>query len=195
MATKSISKSGFNPWGNDSPEKLKDNSDLKIGFKQQIKGLVNPGGMFEMLIGKKPSVESSYKESREKIRRPQKETLIFSRQIQEKDKNIQKETQEVLNNLKQQITLLEKSEKSLTNEISKIKVDQIPNKTGIYYLRYFEWLIGIIKQLRMKIDESQAWLNTFNSRKKKKIGYWKMYKKHGTSFGLSHERSLSTQTG
>jgi len=148
-----------------------------------------------MLIGKKPSVESSYKESREKIRRPQKETLIFSRQIQEKDKNIQKETQEVLNNLKQQITLLEKSEKSLTNEISKIKVDQIPNKTGIYYLRYFEWLIGIIKQLRMKIDESQAWLNTFNSRKKKKIGYWKMYKKHGTSFGLSHERSLSTQTG
>jgi hypothetical protein len=47
----------------------------------------------------------------------------------------------------------------------------------------------------MKIEDGRAWLETFAKRKKKKLGYWKMYKKHGTTFGLSHERTIATQTG
>ena len=80
-------------------------------------------------------------------------------------------------------------------QITKIKVEQLPKKSGIYHIRFFEWLLGVVKQLRMKVEEGRAWLATFTNRKKKKMGYWNMYKKHGTTFGLSHERTLSTQTG
>ncbi len=100
----------------------------------------------------------------------------------------------ILAKLKEQITVLEKSEKGLVSEISKVKVEQMPAKTGIYYLRFLEWLITVVRELRMKVEDGKAWLHTFNQ-KKKKVGYWKMYKKHGTTFGLSHERTLATQTG
>jgi hypothetical protein len=123
------------------------------------------------------------------------ETLVFSRERREQEKAVQMETQELLCQLKKQVTLLEKSQKGLVSEISKIKVEKLPPKTGIYYLRFFEWLIILIKQLRMRVEEGRTWLSTFSQRKKKKLGYWQMYKKHGTTFGLSYERSLATQTG
>jgi len=56
-------------------------------------------------------------------------------------------------------------------------------------------MIGIVKNLRQKVEEGRTWLAAFSQRKIKKMGYWKMYKKHGTTFGLSHERTVATQTG
>ena len=82
-----------------------------------------------------------------------------------------------------------------TKEIGKIKVEQLPAKTGIYYLRFLEWMIMLVRQLRQRVEDGRAWLSTFQKRQKKRLGYWKMYKKHGTTFGLSHERTLATQTG
>ena len=188
-------KQKISPWGDDHPEKLKQTSGNTIGFNQQLKGLVNPSSFLDQMFGgetpEAPFTPRGQKEKR--VKHP--ETLVFSATHRENEQAVQHETKQLLEQLKQQVTLLERSEKALTAQITKIKVEQLPKKTGIYYLRFFEWLIGVVKQLRVKVEEGRAWLSTFTNRKKKKAGYWQMYKKHGTTFGLSNERNLSTQTG
>lgn len=182
-------------WGNDHPEKTKQQKINTIGAKQQLKSLFSPEAWTDQLFGQKRGRETFYSPPQPEKRKPYRETLVFSRTTREEEKKLNRETKEILQTLKEQIVLLEKSEKNLVTEVSKIKVEQLPKKTSIYYLRFLEWLLTVVRQLRMKVEEGRAWLTTFNRRKKKRLGYWAMYKKHGTTFGLSHERTLATQTG
>ena len=194
MANNTPKRNPVNSWEDDHPEKLINTPPQTVGFNQQLKNLVNPGSMLDQVFGRKGS-ERPFNFPRSESAPARQETMIFSRRRREEDVQIQSETKVLLQQLKEQVTLLEKSEKALASQISKIKVEQLPSKTGIYYLRFFEWLISLVKQLRVKVEEGRAWLATFTNRKKKRLGYWKMYKKHGTTFGLSQERTLATQTG
>ncbi len=190
-------KSQFqNLWGDNHPEKTPQRSKNTIGFKQQLSGLFNPDKMINTVFGGASQIESvKYPFQSEAITPLKKSETIFSFKSKDKEQKIAQETQIILSQLKQQISLLEKSGKSLGNEIAKIKVEQLPQKSSIYYLIFFEWLIGVVKQLRIKVEEGRSWLATFTKRQKKRLGYWGMYKKHGTTFGLSHERTLATMTG
>jgi hypothetical protein len=55
-------------------------------------------------------------------------------------------------------------------------------------------MLTVIRGARMKVEDSGAWLSTMQGKKGKK-NYWAMFKKHGTSFGMSNERQVATQTG
>lgn len=195
MLSKTTTKTKINPWGDDHPEKIKGATPKTIGFSDQMKGLLSPDKMLSQLFGEK-STTSEYFAAKPEIEKQPKtrETLLFSYEKSQSDKKVVEETQVILSKLKEQIVLLEKSEKSLASEVTKVKVEQLPKKTGVYYIRFLEWLMTVVKQLRMKVEDGRAWLATFTQRKKKR-GYWQMYKKHGTTFGLSHERTLATQTG
>lgn len=103
-------------------------------------------------------------------------------------------------NLKQQVEavraelkMLASSVKAFNQEIQKAVAEQ-PVQPGIYHLNFMERLRSIIKILREQIEDSRTWLALSANRKKQK-GYWGMFKKHGTSFGLSSERSIATQAG
>lgn len=73
-------------------------------------------------------------------------------------------------------------------------VEDIPARSGVYHLNFLERLRGVIMILRQQIEDSSSWLVLWSQRKQKKQ-YWGLYKKHGTSFGLSSERGVSTQAG
>lgn len=184
-----------NPWGDDHPEKLIRSQPKTIGLSDQVKDLLTPDKMLSQIFGKNRVPESFYQSPEKNISVKSNETLVFSFNSRKEQQEVVKETQIILQKLKEQVILLEKSEKSLAVEVSKIKVEQLPQKTGIYYIRFLEWLITVVKQLRMKVEDGRTWLTTFTQRRKKRLGYWQMYKKHGTTFGLSHERTLATQTG
>lgn len=184
-------KTKHNFWGDVNPEKLKE-SPLTATIGKQLTDIVNPVKLLDQIFSTK-SAESSQPENKSRIKA--NETVVFSHKLTHEDRKISQETSQILSELKKQVTVLQKSEKALSNEISKVKVDQLPPQAGIYYLRYFEWLSGLIRGLTVKINQGTAWLAAFNERSKKKMGYWKKYKKHGTTFGLSQERSLATQTG
>jgi len=79
-------------------------------------------------------------------------------------------------------------------EFAEIVVEQNPTSPGKYHLNFFEWMLSVIRIARMKVEDSGAWMAALSSKKKGK-GYWQMFKKHGTTFGMSHERNVSTQTG
>jgi hypothetical protein len=92
-----------------------------------------------------------------------------------------------------ELSALSKSMQMLNTEIQKA-VAEAPVMPGIYHVTFYEKLRVVLKLLREQIDDSRSWLTMHTSRKKK-MGYWGMFKKHGTTFGLSNERSLATQAG
>lgn len=95
--------------------------------------------------------------------------------------------------VRQELKLLASSVKQLNTEIAHA-INDIPVNPGVYHLNFMDRLRSVLRTLREKIEDSGTWLALTTSRKQKK-GYWGMYRKHGTTFGLSSERSLSTQAG
>lgn len=95
--------------------------------------------------------------------------------------------------VRSELKTLASSLKSLNSEMQKA-VTETPVHPGIYHENFFERLRSILKVLREQIEDSRTWLATWNQRKQKK-NYWGMFKKHGTQFGLSSERTLATQAG
>lgn len=104
------------------------------------------------------------------------------------------ETKQKLEAVRQELQALSKSIGRLQQEIQTAVMD-MPVEPGIYHLNFFEQLKTLLKGIRERVDDSRVWLSAWNANVKKKRGYWGMYKKHGTTFGLSNERTLATQAG
>lgn len=89
---------------------------------------------------------------------------------------------------------LTSSSQELAVQFEEITMEAAPAQAGTYHLNFFEWVFSVIQKARERIEESQTWLTLFKSKKGQKT-YWNMFRKHGTSFGLSGERVVATQTG
>jgi len=103
------------------------------------------------------------------------------------------EIKQKIESIRLELKALSQSIKSLRQEISK-SVMEVPVDPGIYHLNFFEHLRTYLQAMKEQVDDSRTWLMASNNRKAKK-GYWGQFKKHGTSFGLSNERSIATSAG
>ncbi len=103
------------------------------------------------------------------------------------------QTKQQIEAIRVELKAIAQSLKGLHQEVL-TAVETAPVDPGIYHLNFFEQLRSFLKLLRVQLEDSRSWLHASNSRKKK-LGYWGMYKKHGTTFGLSNERSLATSAG
>jgi hypothetical protein len=117
------------------------------------------------------------------------ESALIS-QLSRKDKE---EIGQKINEVRAELAALSKSISSLNIEIQKAVTEQ-PVDAGIYHLNFLDQLKSVLLTVRQNIEDGRTWLAAFTNRKQKRA-YWGMYKKHGTSFGLSNERSLATQAG
>lgn len=108
----------------------------------------------------------------------------------ENGREVEVKIQEIIIELKRLIL----TSKELEIEFHEVTVQQLPKNPGKYHITFFEWLLSVIQAARLKVEDSASWLALFSSKKKKKQ-YWNMFKKHGTTFGLSNERVVATQTG
>ncbi len=100
---------------------------------------------------------------------------------------------EKLESVRMELKNLAVSIKKFNSQVERA-IDDIPAHPGIYHLNFLERLRGVIMAIRENIEDSNSWLSLWTTRKQKRK-YWGMYKKHGTSFGLSSERNVSTQAG
>jgi hypothetical protein len=102
--------------------------------------------------------------------------------------------------LKEQIDAVRAELKALAASIKNLNTDiartitEVPVDPGIYHKNFLDRIRSVLILLREQVDDSRTWLSLYSNRKQKR-GYWGMYKKHGTQFGLSNERSLATQAG
>lgn len=92
---------------------------------------------------------------------------------------------------------LASSSKEIEIQFRDVIVEQRIERVGKYHQSFFEWILVIVQTARMRVEDAGAWLQVVKGKKNKKQqqGYWQMFKKHGTTFGLSNERVVSTQTG
>ncbi len=90
---------------------------------------------------------------------------------------------------------LTKSSKTLEIQFKEVNAQIAPiNKPGKYHQNFFEWMLSVVKTARVRVESAEQWLKAVAGKGKKK-DFWGLYKKHGTSFGLSGERAVSQQTG
>ena len=92
-----------------------------------------------------------------------------------------------------ELKALSESIKNFHQEVEKA-ISEVPVNPGVYHVNFLERLRSVLKILREQIEDSRTWLTLSTGRKQKKM-YWGLYKKHGTQFGLSSERTLATQAG
>lgn len=105
-------------------------------------------------------------------------------------REIEQKIEEVLFELRRLVD----SSAVLQAQFQVVTMEQAPALPGKYHLSFLEWLLQIIKAARIKVEDSGSWLTALTSKKGKRQ-YWAMFKKHGTTFGLSNERVVATQTG
>lgn len=125
--------------------------------------------------------------------------LEYVREIIHAEKRVQTENQnenkariqEILIEIKE---LLKKS-KELEIEFKDVeKLDKIPADAGKYHKNFVEWVLSMIMTARKRVESAVNWTQALKSKKNQKQ-YWSLFKKHGTSFGLSGERVVATQVG
>ncbi len=120
----------------------------------------------------------------------QREIVHGERRVSQDNRAIEVKVEEILIELKQLIS----SSKELENAFKDVAVAQAPVKVGKYHVNFFEWVLSTIKTARARVEESVGWMSAISSKKSKRE-YWAMFKKHGTTFGLSNERVVATQVG
>lgn len=123
-----------------------------------------------------------------------REIQVFSHLERERQLQDNVEIKRLVEEIRKEIIFLAKKQKTVISETAKITVEMLPANPGPYHIRFFEWLLKLLRDLRKKVSESATWLGVLRSKKRQR-NYWKMYKKHGTSFGLSGERAVATQAG
>jgi len=84
--------------------------------------------------------------------------------------------------------------KTNNQEVKKAAIEQPAQETGTYHENRLERLLNVAKKFMTNPDDGLTWFKEAGKRKKLK-GFWGSYKKHGTTFGLSSERTASTQSG
>lgn len=172
-------------------------SEAKNVGKGVLSGMFkNPStGTYSEAGQNRPFSPEGYPRRQEQLIKPKApEIQVFTFRERSEQLEVSREIKAVLEEIKREIFLLEKKQKMVIAEASKLTVSELPEKAGIYHVRFFEWVLSILKDLHKKVSESATWLSACNGRKKKQ-GYWGMFKKHGTKFGLSGERTVSTQSG
>lgn len=155
----------------------------------QVEGTLEPNTsyQFDQITQKEEPKEEMWFGEKKPLRSVDQIEQLVSNTV---EIDIQKSINEVLRELK----ILAKTVKEVTHETQNISVEQAPIRGGKYHVIFFEWILKLIKSAKQKVSESNTWLCAFKSRKQQK-GYWQMFKKHGTSFGMSSERSVASSVG
>ncbi len=124
--------------------------------------------------------------------------IDYRREIIDVTRRVDRENTQVLNSkIAEILTELKKitaASAEIAIEFKEVTVEQRIENPGEYHVTFFQWMLSLVKSARTKIEDSGAWLNVMKSKKGQK-NYWSMFKKHGTTFGLSNERVVATQAG
>ena len=87
----------------------------------------------------------------------------------------------------------------LTDEVLKIEqaaMQAIPEKIGVYHVRYYEMILQYLKGLKAKVGEAKTWLMAMQSKKSKRgSAFGANTKKKGTQYSLSQEHQIARSVG
>lgn len=167
-----------------------------FGVKSQrkISGTLSPNETLDLNELRVEEEEIDFEEPKmvleKPLFRPQPENFIFH----QKERELEHEIEAILTEIKKEIKRFDEATRNLERETASIIVEEVPPNPGVYHINFYEWLLGLLKNIRKNVESAGAWLSAVQSKKIKK-GYWARFKKQGTSFSLNSERTVATQTG
>ena len=106
----------------------------------------------------------------------------------------QREIRSKIHEIQIELDNISKASAEVAMQFKQIEVEQRIESPGEYHVTFLQGLLNFARKIFMEVKDSGTWLSAMKSKKKQK-GYWAMFKKHGTTFGLSNERVVSTQAG
>lgn len=131
------------------------------------------------------------KKEPKRIRRSE---VVFNYRERREEAKLNSELSQLMREVNNEIELLKKEDQSLVSDVSKITLAEIPEKAGVYHLRFLEFVIKLLKSIRHKISEGKLWLQVSFEKKKQKR-FWMLAKHKGTKFSMSKELSQANNPG
>src|SRR3990167_2143142 len=108
----------------------------------------------------------------------------------ENSREIEVRMQEILIEIKK----LKQSSGELQKQVEVITIEQTAENPGVYHVNFLEKMLTYLRDIRLSVEDSLAWFQALRSKKAARQ-YGVLAKKRGTSFTLSNERVVATQTG
>lgn len=200
MSTKTTTQAKKNSTGLDQKNPLETLRDLGGSTAKKTADAFGSigGGMLDQFFGSSDYDDDNEfglptnikKESAQKSKQKQ-EVKVFNYQEYYENTLIKKQINELTEQIKKEIEAIKKGDAALLQEvkdIEKLTIESLPEKPGVYHIRFLEIVLGILRTLRAKIGESKTWLQALVSRKKKRGSLFAVRsKKSGTQYSLSQE--------
>ncbi|PIP63274.1 hypothetical protein COY12_00100 [Candidatus Roizmanbacteria bacterium CG_4_10_14_0_2_um_filter_33_96] len=160
------------------------------------------GGMLDQFFGGNDDHEDdnvgsefNFKKEISKVKAGKQEVKIFNYQEYYESTLIKKQIQELVEAIKKEIEMIKKADASLINDVKDVEnltINGLPEKPGIYHIRFLELVLNILRTLRAKVGESKTWLSALMNKKKKRGSAFAVRsKKSGTQYSMSQELSNS----
>ena len=160
------------------------------------------GGMLDQFFGGADDHEDdsfgsemNFKKELGKGKAGKKEVKIFNYQEYYENTLIKKQIAELTEAIKKEIDMIKKADASLINDVRDVEnltINGLPEKVGIYHIRFLELVLNILRTLRAKVGESKTWLSALMSKKAKRGSAFAVRsKKSGTQYSMSQELSNS----
>ncbi|MEK7177564.1 MAG: DUF5660 family protein, partial [Patescibacteria group bacterium] len=106
-----------------------------------------------------------------------------------------KQIAELTQAIKKEIDMIKEADASLINDVRDVEnltINGLPEKVGIYHIRFLELVLNILRTLRAKVGESRTWMSALMSKKAKRGSAFAVRsKKSGTQYSMSQELSNS----
>ncbi len=164
-------------------------------------GIVDTGrGIFDQLLGQYEQAseqDSALQREQEKQQESSQganrlEGTLFSFRDVEEERQM-REIKELIEQIRQEVKMIKKADAALMTEvkdIEKLTIDTVPEKPGIYHIRFLEVVLKVLELLRTKISESGTWMEALKSKKAKRgSAFASNTKKKGTQYSMSQELS------
>ena len=190
-------------------EAFKENSDRQPGISNKSNGFLeafkasaaNSGATSsELRPGNDFSVSEAFRvEEAKKLENDKRfKEIMMAKQHEDEDRqrflNKQKEVEKQIESLRDAILKIAKSTQNFSSEVEKAAF-QAPANPGKYHLGFFETLKRSLEIIKKRLDDSASWMQEFNKRKDRVPFFWAQFKKSGTKYMLSSERSAQMAPG
>jgi len=139
----------------------------------------------------------SYKPWQKKEQKaPQRlEFTVFKHEDYQEKHIIPNEIRQIIEQIRKEIVAIKQTNKALLSQVANIEkttVESLPDKPGIYHLRFLELILSFLRTLRAKVGEAKTWLAAMKTKRKKRGSlFLALSKKKGTQYSLSQELQTS----
>ncbi|MBI2309495.1 hypothetical protein HYU89_01190 [Candidatus Collierbacteria bacterium] len=154
----------------------------------------------ELRPGSDFSVSEAFRaeESKKQEKEQRFREIMMAKQREDEDRqrflNKQKEVEKQIESLRDAILKIAKSTQKFSSEVEKTAFEA-PVNPGKYHLGFFESLKRTLELIKKRLDDSASWMQEFNKRKDRVPFFWTQFKKSGTKYMLSSERSAQMAPG